>query len=163
VTTPAAMAKQLLGILVNDEDRLTRIDDYLHGKHDDPYMPDRADEEYKLLAKRAVSNWIPLLVGTPAQAMYVDNFVRGESSGEKDSNGIPRVLPTETSMEMKHWQRSRLDAHQAPIYRGALGYGHSFTLTYLKPDGSPTRRAFPRCGLPLCSRTRRTTTRPMWR
>jgi hypothetical protein len=62
------VAKQLLGILAADEDRLERIDKYLHGHHDDPYMPDRADEEYKLLAKRAVSNWIPLLIGTPAQA-----------------------------------------------------------------------------------------------
>jgi len=133
------MAKQLLGILVNDEDRLDRIDAYLHGKHDDPYMPDRADEEYKLLAKRAVSNWIPLLVGTPAQAMYVDNFIRGVAIDETDSNDAPRITSTETSVEMRHWQRSRMDARQAAIYRGALGYGHSFTITELKGGKSYTK------------------------
>lgn len=127
--TPARLAKQLLKILENDKPRLRRIDDYLHGHHDDPYMPDRADEEYKLLAKRAVSNWIPLLVGTPAQAMYVDNFRKGNSPADIDSNGVARVTQVETSLEMRHWQRSRLDARQGAIYRGALAYGHSFTVT----------------------------------
>jgi hypothetical protein len=130
MATPLAMARQLLTILHNDRDRLRRIDDYLHGHHDDPYMPDRADEEYKLLASRAISNWMPLLVGTPAQACYVDGFRRGtQVDSFKDSNGYPRVTDRETSPEMRHWQRSRLDARQAAVYRGALGYGHSFTLT----------------------------------
>ena len=125
-----AYARQLLGILVNDEPRLARIDRYIHGWHDDPYMPDRADEEYKLLAKRAVSNWIPLLIATPAQAIYMDNFRRGKNKKlQKDSNDFPRVTEDTLSPEMAHWQRSRLDALQGPIYRGAFGYGHSFTLT----------------------------------
>jgi hypothetical protein len=123
------VAKQLLGIIAADEDRLERIDKYIHGHHDDPYMPDRADEEYKLLAKRAVSNWIPLLIGTPAQAAYVDNYRRGNSLTEIDSNGTPRLSGEDTLPEWKHWQHSRLDARQAAIYRGALGYGHSFTVT----------------------------------
>ncbi|MGW7434714.1 phage portal protein [Streptomyces sp. NPDC054849] len=122
-TSPASLAKELLAILDRDESRLQRIDNYVHGKHDDPYMPPQADDEYKLLAKRAVSNWMPLLIGTPAQALYVDGFRPGE--GESD---LP-AAPASSSVEWSHWQRSRLDARQAAIYRGALAYGHSFVLT----------------------------------
>ncbi|MCY0933638.1 phage portal protein [Streptomyces sp. H34-S4] len=122
-TSPLSLAKELIAILDRDEKRLQRIDDFIHGKHDDPYMPAQADEEYKLLAKRAVSNWMPLLIGTPAQALYVDGFRPGSTEA-----GLPRPT-TLTSPEWRHWQRSRLDARQAAVYRGALGYGHSFVLT----------------------------------
>ncbi|QAY15912.1 portal protein [Streptomyces phage Janus] len=122
-TSPLKLAKELLAILDRDEARLTRIDNYIHGKHDDPYMPPQADDEYKLLAKRAVSNWTPLLIGTPAQALYVDGFRAGTTEA-----GLPRPT-TMTSPEWQHWQRSRMDARQAAVYRGALGYGHSFVLT----------------------------------
>ncbi|GAB2329239.1 phage portal protein [Streptomyces variabilis] len=121
--TPVALARRLLAILSRDGDRLRRIDDYLHGRHDDPYMPPQADDEYRLLARRAVSNWMPLLVGTPAQALYVDGFRRGAREG-----GLPAQVET-ASAEWEHWQRSRLDARQAAIYRGALAYGHSFAVT----------------------------------
>lgn len=117
----AGLAKQLLAILHKDQDTLQRIDDYLHGLHDDPYMPDNCDGEYRLLAKRCVSNWMPLLVGTPAQAMYVDSFRRGNQSARPNSG---EVLP-----EWRHWQESRLDARQIAVHRGALTYGHSFTVT----------------------------------
>lgn len=129
MTTPKAMAGQMLTILHNDRDRLLRIDNYLHGKHDEPYMPDRADEEYKLLAKRAVMNMSGLLVGTPAQAMYVDGFRRGETPDEKDSKDQPRITSADVTPEWEHWQQSRLDARQGAVIRGALSYGHSFTVT----------------------------------
>ncbi|MCD2462449.1 phage portal protein [Streptomyces sp. MBT42] len=122
-TSPASLAKELLAILDRDEGRLQRIDDYIHGKHDDPYMPPQADDEYKLLAKRAISNWMPLLIGTPAQALYVDGYRPG-----KAASGLPEASSS-TSTQWSHWQRSRMDARQAAVYRGALGFGHSFVLT----------------------------------
>ncbi|MFI1799847.1 phage portal protein [Streptomyces sp. NPDC020379] len=120
--SPLALARQLLAILHRDGDRLAQIDAYLHGRHADPYMPPQADDEYRLLARRAVSNWMPLLVGTPAQALYVDGHRPGsgtETPAEPDS----------ATPEWTHWQRSRLDARQAAVYRGALAYGHAFTVT----------------------------------
>lgn len=122
-TSPASLAKELLSILDRDEGRLERIDRYINGKHDDPYMPPQADDEYKLLAKRAVSNWMPLLIGTPAQALYVDGFRPGTAAA-----GLPQASSS-TSPQWEHWQRSRMDARQAAVYRGALGFGHSFVLT----------------------------------
>jgi len=121
--SPTALAKQLLAVLRKDRERLQRIDDYKQGQHDDPYMPPQADDEYQLLAARAVSNWCPLLVSTPAQALYVDGFRPGTAGSE-----LP-AAPNSTSPEWEHWQRSRLDSRQAAIYDGALTFGHSFTLT----------------------------------
>ncbi|MFJ9827711.1 phage portal protein [Streptomyces sp. NPDC101160] len=120
--TPAALAVQLLATLGRDKARLMRIDDYLHGRHDDPYMPAQADDEYRLLAKRAVSNWAPLLVNTPGQALYVDGY----RAGDEASRGAATDL---ASPQWRHWQRSRLDARQSAVYKGALTYGHAFTLT----------------------------------
>ena len=122
-TSPASLAKELLAILDRDQHRLERIDRYINGKHDDPYMPPQADDEYKLLAKRAVSNWLPLLIGTPAQALYVDGYRPSTTT-----SGLP-TASSSTSTQWTHWQRSRMDARQAAVYRGALGYGHSFVLT----------------------------------
>ncbi|MFE2104316.1 phage portal protein [Kitasatospora sp. NPDC059463] len=110
-------------MLNRDRDRLRRIDDYLHGRHDDPYMPPQADDEYRLLARRSISNWMPLLVSTPAQSLYVDGFRPGTTG-----QGLPAEADS-TTAEWAHWQHSRLDARQAAVYRGALAYGHSFTLT----------------------------------
>ncbi|MFC3504454.1 phage portal protein [Micromonospora krabiensis] len=120
-TSAKALAQLLLGIINEDRERFDIIDRYVSGDHDDPYMPPGADAEYKLLAKRAVTNLIPLLIGTPAQALFVDSFRRGNQNSSDDDQ---RSLP-----EWEHWQASRLDARQGPIYHGALKYGHSFTLT----------------------------------
>lgn len=123
--SPTNLARMMLAIIENDRERLERIDRYMAGDHDPPYMPEFADEEYRLLAKRSISNWTPLLVNTPAQACYVDSFRRGPDAplAGPDSATDP-VLP-----EWVHWQRSRLDALQLPIHRGALKYGHAYTLT----------------------------------
>lgn len=125
VAAPLALAKKLATILENDLDRLRYIDRYLHGYHAGPYIPDNADAEYKLLAQRCISNWMPLLVGTPAQALYVDGFRKGKR-GEEDSQVLGGVGQ---EVEWDHWQRSRLDARQASVMRGALAYGHSFAVT----------------------------------
>lgn len=122
-----ALARMLLGIINNDRPTFQRIDDYVEGRHDGPYIPNDADDEYRLLAERSISNWIPLLIDSPSQALYVDSFRRGAEGAE--------ALGTKDLPEWQHWQESRLDARQIPIHRGALKYGHSFTLTEKKPTG----------------------------
>lgn len=120
---PTTLASKLLVVISNDSDHLERIDNYMRGIQDEPYMPSTADSEYKLLAKRAVSNWMPLVIGTPAQALYVDGFRPSRTKAQDDIQG---------TAEWKHWQDSGLDARQLAIHRAALGYGHSFTLTERK-------------------------------
>lgn len=129
-TSPYSLAKQLLAILDADKGRLTRIDMYLNGHHDDPYMPESADDEYRLIAARAVSNWMPMLVETPAQALYVDGFRRGKRPNTGSASGPDqRQEIGGQDPEWDHWQRSRLDERQGAVHRGALRFGHSFTLT----------------------------------
>lgn len=120
-TSPDELARQLLDIVREDRPRFERIDNYVEGKHDNPYMPPGADAEYRMLAERSVTNLIPLLIGTPGQALYVDSFRRGRDESGDDE--------TQSSPEWDHWQGSRLDARQIPIHSGALKYGHSFTVT----------------------------------
>ncbi|UZJ23707.1 phage portal protein [Rhodococcus antarcticus] len=133
-TSPQALAGQLLGILDKDAERLSIIDRYSRGDHDDPYIPDLADDEYRLLARRSVSNWLPLLIGTPAQALYVDSYRPSRKPAETNAE------PSEPSASWKHWQYSRLDARQAAVYRGALTFGHSFTVTERDAKGKVTTK-----------------------
>lgn len=126
--SPAAVAKRLFAVLDKDLEELEILDRYIQGDHDDPYMPDGADAEYMMLANRAKTNVMPLLIGTPAQGMYVDDYRSG--SGHVDMS----VPGRQKSYQMQHWQNSALDAKQAAVYRGAFGYGHSFVLTE-KPKG----------------------------
>lgn len=132
--TPLVMARQLLTILFNDRPRLLWIDNYIHGFHADPYVPDTATNEYKILVSRAVTNWMPLIVGTPAQALYVDNVRPGRDLDPYSKDLLP---------EWEHWQLSRLDSRQSAIYRAALGYGHSFTLTELRGGKIQTKGLSP--------------------
>ncbi|WP_205740582.1 phage portal protein [Haloactinopolyspora alba] len=120
-----ARAEELLCILHRDReahDGLMACDRYIKGDHDDPYMPKDATKEYKLLAKRSVTNLVPLVIATPAQGLYVDG-VR-TSDPESDEN----------AQEWAAWQRSGMDKRQGSLYRGAFGYGHSFVLTEAVED-----------------------------
>lgn len=125
---PQALVKQLLAVLRRDADRLERIDDYVHGRYDDSYMPAPSDGECRLLAKRAVSNWMPLPVGIPAQARYVGSFGRGSATASSSARSVA-VTP-----EWRHWQQSRLDVRRVAVHKGALTYGLAYTLTETAPN-----------------------------
>ncbi len=131
---PEVLASSLLQIIGEDSERLERIDLYDRGIQDEPYMPDSADDEYRLLAKRAISNWMPLIVGTPAQALYVDGF---RPSRLEANAGI------HSTKEWMHWQQSGLDSRQLAIHRGALAFGHSFTVTEKRKGKTVTRGLSP--------------------
>jgi hypothetical protein len=123
-TSPTGLARLLLTIINTDRERLEKIDRYVDGDHDLPYMPVGADQEYRMLAQRAITNFIPLIINTPAQALYVDSFRRGTATAVSGDSAFTQELP-----EWRHWQSSRLDARQLAVHRGALKYGHSFALT----------------------------------
>ena len=105
VDNPAKVAEQLYNILMHDrEERLLTIDDYIHGNHPEPYMPDNADAEYRMLARRAVTNQMPLLINAPAQVLSVDGYRRGEREVHQGRQVAQRGdLP-----EWDHWEGSRL-------------------------------------------------------
>src|SRR5690606_13310859 len=120
-TSPEARAKQLLTILLDtDRERLERIDDYIQGNHPTPYVPVGADRELQLLARKSITNLMRLLISTPAQAGYGDNFRPGR---KVDAAGI------EQTPDWAHWQASRLGARQAAISRSAIGSGQASAVT----------------------------------
>ncbi|MFE0187746.1 phage portal protein [Streptomyces sp. NPDC058989] len=129
-SSPVKLAELGFSRLRTDRERLDRIDRYMRGEHDGPYIPRSATEEYKLLAKRAISNWLPLLVKTPSQAMAVDGYRR--------SAGLDGDAPEETPTEWRAWQDNRMDARQTPVHRAALTYGQAFA-TVLRDPADPDR------------------------
>lgn len=132
--TTKALTKRLLRQLRNDlDERLLRIDNYVRGYQDDPYMPETADQEYRQLADRAKTNVLNFVVVSSTQAMYVDQFRRGDESLSEDAtrplSRQDEATRQRNSPEWDHWQHSRLDARQQAVYRSALIYGHSFVVT----------------------------------
>jgi hypothetical protein len=98
---------------------------YLKGEHDLPYMPRSAQSEYRSMAKRSVTNWLPLVSDTFAKALFVDGFRAADEA--------------KNAPAWDYWQRNRLDARQTVAHRGALDYGVSYV--YVLPgDSAPVIR-----------------------
>lgn len=108
----AKRAKRANETLRQDRIRiLDKCDNYLRGIHDKPYFPNTATKETRMLAERAVTNWMPLLVGVPSQVSLVDGFRRA---------GV------DNPPEFATWDENRMGSRQTRTYRSALTYGHSF-------------------------------------
>lgn len=115
-------------ILDSDRGALTNIDDYVRGKQPGPYTPRGASTEYKLLIKRAQSNWLPLVLAAPAQSLYVEGYRGGASVVDDEDNSL-------SAKAWSIWQRNRLDARQAAIYRSALQFGVAYVVVEKPPTG----------------------------
>ena len=111
--------------------RIGRIERYLNGDHDLPYMPRGAKAEYKHLALRSITNWLPLISDTFAKGLFVDGY--------RPAKEIDNANP------WTYWQANGLDARQTIAHRGALEYGQSYVLVLPGDTGplirplSPTR------------------------
>jgi hypothetical protein len=99
---------------LDENGRLGKVRRYLSGDHDLPYMPRGAKREYEHLAKRAITNWTPLLSDTYSKGLFVDGY-RPARAGD---NAAP----------WSYWQENGLDARQTIAHRGALEYGASYVL-----------------------------------
>ncbi|WP_186325242.1 phage portal protein [Cellulosimicrobium sp. TH-20] len=123
----AALAERLLGELDTDlqrEGRLGLVKRYLDGDHDEPYAPKGAKDEYKQLARKSLTNWMPNVPDAFTQGLIADGY-RGAKA---TSNAAP----------WEWWQANGLDARQTIATRGALEYGAS--LVQVLPGTLATRR-----------------------
>jgi hypothetical protein len=93
---------------------------YLAGRHDLPYMPRYAKAEFRHLARRSITNWLPLVSGTFVKGLFVDGY---RAAKAKDN-----------ATAWDYWQANGLDARQTVAHRGALEYGVSYVLVL---PGSP--------------------------
>ena len=91
-----------------------KIQRYLRGDHDLPYMPKGAKVEYKRLAEKSITNWLPLIPDTFAKGLFVDGYRPANTN--------------ENSPAWEYWQANGMDARQVVAHRGALEYGTSYVL-----------------------------------
>lgn len=95
--------------------RLDPIHDAVTGKVNDIYVPRKATQEYKQLVDQSRFNVLPLVIGTVAQALYVDGY---RASGSAENAAIWDEV----------WQPNRMDARQAGLWRAAIEYGVSYAI-----------------------------------
>ncbi|MGH8791158.1 MAG: phage portal protein, partial [Stackebrandtia sp.] len=117
-SSASRLAAELLGELRDESQRLDKVDRYVRGEHDGPYVPRTASREYKLLAERAVTNLLPLISGSIAQVLFVDGFRHSDGS---------------TAAGWRWWQHNGLDARQSGVHRAMLDYGLAY-VTVLPGD-----------------------------
>ncbi|MDG4792692.1 phage portal protein [Micromonospora sp. WMMD1082] len=101
---------------------------YLRGEHDLPYAPRGARAEYREIARKSVTNWLPLISETYVKGLFVDGFRAGNSH--------------ENARPWAYWQANRLDARQTIATRGALEYGASY-VRVLRAPKAPSIRPLP--------------------
>ncbi|SCL33039.1 Phage portal protein, SPP1 Gp6-like [Micromonospora nigra] len=106
-----------------------RVARYLRGDHDLPYAPRGARQEYRELARKSVTNWLPLISETYVKGLFVDGFRAAKS--------------TENARPWSYWQANRLDARQTIAHRGALDFGAAYTRVLPSAGVAPSIRPLP--------------------
>lgn len=113
-TTASSLISQLTTDLQPESGRLGRVARYLAGGHDHPYAPRGARVEYRQIAQKSITNWLPVVSDTFTKALWV--------VGYRGSSGVENSAPWD------YWQANGLDARQSIVHRGALEYGVSYVL-----------------------------------
>ena len=118
------MVSALRGALEPGKGALGKTRRYLRGHHDLPYMPRGAKAEYITLARRSITNWLPLISDTYAKVLFVEGY---RAANQKDNDAA-----------WKHWQANKLDARQTVAHRGALDYGVGYVEVLPSDGASPS-------------------------
>lgn len=98
-------------------------------------IPRQASAEHKRLAELSRTPWLGLVVTNVAQAMYVDNIVRGPGLNSEDVPG------GQDQSLWNLWVQNGMDSHQISNHRAMVSYGQSFSV--VNPallDGQETAR-----------------------
>lgn len=130
--TPAWMAQQCVQAIKDSAEDLALYDNYLAGRHRAAYIPDNADAEFAMIARRSPLNMIPLVVNSVTQACHVDAI---RHSKALDATNVDN--PTEDGLppEMVVWQRNRMDARQLPTVQAFVTHGIVYMLTVRDANG----------------------------
>lgn len=104
---------------------LDRLYDYSKGLRGRPEVPEGALQEIKDIAKLSVKNVLGMVRDSFAQNLSVVGYRRATA------------LQNDPAWDM--WQRNRMDARQAEVYRPALTYGAAY-VTVMPSDKGPVFR-----------------------
>lgn len=99
---------------------LDRIYDYVSGVRGVPGVPDGSPQEIKDIARLSVKNVLSLVRDSFTQNLSVV--------------GYKTALAKENGPAWDIWQRNRMDARQAEIYRPAITYGAAYVTVIKDPD-----------------------------
>lgn len=91
-----------------------RVYRYVRGRAGVPEVPSGAGDELEDIAKGAVLNVLAPIVEAFAAPLSVDGF---RSAGDAENAAVWAL-----------WQRDRMDARQAELYRPAITYGSSYAI-----------------------------------
>lgn len=118
--------------MLHQQELLTfnRIHAYASGRLGYPSLPEGADQEVKDIARLSIKNVLGMVRDSFAQNLSVVGY-RTATSKEN--------LPA-----WAQWQRNRMDARQAEIYRPALSYGVSYVAITPGKEGPIFRPRSPR-------------------
>lgn len=118
--------------LLHDSERdvLDRVYEYTAGMRGAPSVPEGAEREVKELARLSIKNVLGLVR---------DAFVQNLSVvGYRDA------LAQDNASAWQIWQRNRMDARQAEVYRPAITYGAAYVIVVDGDDGTVWRTRSPR-------------------
>lgn len=114
----AEQASSQLRSLFEGDGAMAKVRAYLKGDQALPYMPNspsyRIANEYSDIAKKAVSNWLPLVSDTFVKRLFVEGY--------RPTDAFDNSKPWE------YWQANGLDARQTIVHRAAIEYGVSYVL-----------------------------------
>ncbi len=101
---------------------LGKVRRYLRGEHDLPYIPRGATSEFRRMAEKARTNWLPLVAETYSQNLHVDGYRPAD-----EARNVGR---------WDDWQANGMDARQSIVHRGVVEYGTAYVWLDVQGDGS---------------------------
>jgi hypothetical protein len=104
---------------------LIRVDKYMRGVQDMPYMPKKAEAEFRTLVARSLENWLPLIVGVVAQNLRVEGYRSSQNPDDLAAWG--------------YWDANQMDSRQNAVHRAALTFGVGYVAA-LPGDSGPAIR-----------------------
>lgn len=100
---------------IGERPGLDRIDDYEMGRHDRPYTPPDADQEFARLAAKSVTNLIPRAITAVTQKLRVLGYRR-----------LDATVPMDELPEWRLFKRNGMDSRQRQVHHAAIKYGLAF-------------------------------------
>ncbi len=139
----ADLATKAWRILQRDRTELLKIDEYVNGDQPGPYTPKGANQEYKILAQRAQTNMLKIVLATPAQSLFAEGY-RETATAVDLKPAEPGAKIDSKSNLWSAWQRNRLDSRQSALYREVLKSGVAFVGVNQPETGADARYNYPR-------------------
>ncbi len=125
-----SVVSQMWNLHMSELPKFDRIHDYTNGLLGAPSLPEDANTEVQSIARLSIKNVLALVRDSFAQNLSAVGYRTATSQ-----NNLPA---------WKNWQRNRMDARQAEIYRPALTYGASYVCVTPGDNGPVFRPRSPR-------------------